>query len=492
MTKKSPFLLPITEACKDPNLFRPWFKTWSTWRSWRVFLRAAFGLGFMRGDRELYEKCTGRTDTPRKPFKEVILIIGRRAGKSFILALIAVYLAFFRDWRPYLVPGEKATILVIAADRRQARVIFRYIDALIHGIPWLQRKVIFPTRSDNIRLVNDVVIEIHTASFRAVRGYTVVAALMDELAFWRDEKSANPDTEVLEAIRPGMARIEESMLLCASSPYVRKGAIYKFFNDYYGKNDPDVLVWHTDTRVMNPTIPQKYIDKQYERDPVAAATEWGAQFRADIEDFVPEEVVDAAIPKGCFEIPFVRTNNYRAFADPSGGSRDSFTLAIGHVEEGDRVLDALREWRPPFSPDAVVKECTELLRVYGLSTVMGDNYAGLWPKERFQHHGCSYKVCKIRKSDLYRDSLPVLNTGKIRLLDNLRMKTQMVSLERRAGSGGKFTIDHPPGGHDDLANAVLGLMATIPVVSVEYDESDVIISQPLVSSHSPLVEIGEL
>jgi len=484
--------MPIIEACRDPNLFRPWFRVWSTWRSWRVFLRAVFGLGFMRGDRELYEKCTGRTDTPKKPFKEIVLIVGRRAGKSFVLALIAVYLAFFRNWRPYLVPGEKATILVIAADRRQARVIFRYIDALIHGIPWLHRKVIFPTRSDNIRLVNDVVIEIHTASFRAVRGYTVVAALLDEVAFWRDEKSANPDTEVLDAIRPGMARIEESMLLCASSPYVRKGAIYKYFNDYYGKNDPDVLVWHTDTRVMNPTITQAYIDKQYERDPVAAATEWGAQFRADIEDFVPEEVVDAAILKGQFEIPFVSTNNYHAFCDPSGGSRDSFTLAIGHVEEGDRVLDALREWRPPFSPDTVVKECTNLLRDYGLSSVTGDNYAGVWPKERFLAHGSSYKVCKIRKSDLYRDSLPVLNTGRIRLLDNLRMKTQIISLERRVGSGGKFMIDHPPGGHDDLANAVLGLMTIMTVASVKYDDSDVIISQPLVSSHFPMVNTGEL
>lgn len=492
MAKKSPFILSITEACRDPNLFRPWFQVWSTWRAWRVFLRATFGLGFKKGDRELYEKCTGRTDKPSKPFKEVILIVGRRAGKSFILALIAVYLAFFRDWRSYLVPGEKATILVIAADRRQARVIFRYVDALITGIPWLHRKVIYPTRSDNIRLVNDVVIEIHTASFRAVRGYTVVAALMDELAFWRDEKSANPDTEVLDAIRPGMAKIEESMLLCASSPYVRKGAIYKFFNDYYGKDDPDILVWHTDTRVMNPTITQAYIDKQYERDPVAAATEWGAQFRADIEDFVPEEIVDAAIRKGQFEIEFVRTNNYHAFADPSGGSRDSFTLAIGHVEDGDRVLDALREWRPPFSPDAVVKECADLLKVYGLSAVTGDNYAGNWPKERFQHYGVSYKVCKTRKSDLYRDSLPVLNTGRIRLLDNLRMKTQMISLERRTGAGGKFTIDHPVGGHDDLANAVLGLMTIMTIVSVKYDDSDVIIGVPLAASHSPMSQTGEM
>jgi hypothetical protein len=49
-----------------------------------------------------------------------------------------------------------------------------------------------------------VTIEIHTASFRSTRGYTVVAALCDELAFWPSDEQASPDTEILAAIRPGM------------------------------------------------------------------------------------------------------------------------------------------------------------------------------------------------------------------------------------------------------------------------------------------------
>ena len=48
-----------------------------------------------------------------------------------------MFLAVFKDWSGRLVPGERGTVLVIAADRRQARVIFRYITALITETPMI-------------------------------------------------------------------------------------------------------------------------------------------------------------------------------------------------------------------------------------------------------------------------------------------------------------------------------------------------------------------
>jgi len=61
------------------------------------------------------------------------------------------------------------------------------------------------------------------------------------------------------------------------------------------------------------------------------------------------------------------------------------------------------------------------------------------------------------KSDLYRDLLPAINSRKIDLLDHPRLLTQLVGLERRTARGGRDSIDHAPGAHDDLANAVAGL-----------------------------------
>ena len=103
--------------------------------------------------------------------------------------MVAVYLACFRDYTPYLAAGEVATVAIICVNRMQARSIFRYTLGLLEAVPVLQKMVKDDT-ADQIVLNNRVVIEIHTASFRVTRGYTLAAVLADETAFWRDEFSS--------------------------------------------------------------------------------------------------------------------------------------------------------------------------------------------------------------------------------------------------------------------------------------------------------------
>lgn len=450
----------ILEACDSPALFGRWFKTAATWRAWFIFLRALFGLPIAEDDRELWERCTARRWLPDSGgFHEAWLICGRRAGKSLILALVAVFLATFRDWAPYFSPGERGTVMVIAADRRQARVIFRYALALLRKVPALAALIERET-ADAIDLSNGVTIEILTANFRSLRGYTVVAALGDEVAFWRSEESANPDAEILAAIRPAMATIPGSRLLVASSPYAKRGVVWDAFRKHFGKDGP-VLVWRADTRTMNPTVPEELIAEAYERDPASAAAEYGAEFRSDVETFIAREVVEALVVPGRHELPPVSGTVYFAFVDPSGGSQDSMTLAIAHGSEGRAVLDAVRERRPPFSPDAVVEEFTTLIKSYGgLASVEGDRYGGEWPRERFKVHGVEYRVAEKPKSDIYRDLLPRLNSGQAELLDHPRLVAQLCGLERRTARGGRDSIDHAPGSgsRDDLSNAVAGAL----------------------------------
>src|SRR5215204_1959316 len=173
----------ILEAIEIPELWQPWFKDANTWRPWRSFLRTLFGLPMDWADLALFRECTERQEPAPEGYKEAWLICGRRAGKSFVLALVACYLALFRDWRPYLVPGEVATIMVLARDRKQARTIFRYIRRLLTGVPTLKRLVV-RTTAEVIELAGDIAIEVHTANYGSVRGYTVIALLLDELAFW--------------------------------------------------------------------------------------------------------------------------------------------------------------------------------------------------------------------------------------------------------------------------------------------------------------------
>lgn len=449
--------IDILQALDDPALFKSHFRG-KSWRAWRAFLAALFALSYEDGA-EPYRAATGRQKPPTAPFSEAALIVGRRGGKSRVLALIAVFLAAFKDYTPHLAPGEVATVAILAANRQQARSIFRYVSGLLKAVPLLA-ELVQEEGAESITLRNRVVIEISTASFRTTRGYSFAAVLADEIAFWRqDETSANPDVEILRALRPGMASIPGSVLLLASSPYAKRGELYNAFRRHFGKDDARVLVWKADTATMNPRIDPAIIAEAYQADPESARAEYGAEFRDDLADFVTREIVDAVTCWGRSELPPQDGATYFGFCDPSGGANDAMTLAVAHLRDGEVcVLDAVLEVRPPFDPEQAVSQCAALLRRFGVTRITGDRYAGEWPKARFKEHGIAFEQSARPKSDLYHDLLPLLNAKRVELLEHPRLSAQLVGLERRTARSGRDSIDHSPGGHDDLANAVAGAL----------------------------------
>lgn len=114
--------MTLLDAMDDPLLFGPWFKRSNRWKAWRAFIAALFALPLDPIQGAIFRECTQRTTAPPKPVKEAWLAVGRRGGKSFILALIAVFLACFSNYKRYLAPGERGTVMIIAADKsRRAR-----------------------------------------------------------------------------------------------------------------------------------------------------------------------------------------------------------------------------------------------------------------------------------------------------------------------------------------------------------------------------------
>lgn len=449
----------IIEAMDDPELFGSHFQG-ETWDAWRVFIAALFAIPLHEEQFSVFRQATDRARQPDKVSHEAALICGRRGGKSRVLALIAVYLACFIDHQPWLAAGEMATVAVISADRKQARTIMRYVMGFLEQTHVLAPLIKGDT-SESVTLTNRVIIEVHTASFRVTRGYTMIAVLADEIAFWPSEESASPDVEILRAVRPAMASIPHSMLLLASSPYAKKGVLWQSYRDHFGRDDDPVLIWKASTEEMNPQIDPEFIASEREKDPESASAEYDGNFRDDVAVFVSREVIDAVVPPKMLERPPVPGVVYSAFVDPSGGSADSMTLAIAHQERTRPVLDYIAEVRPPFSPEAVVMQFAATLRSYRVHRVTGDRYAGEWPRERFQVHGIGYDLSEMTKSQIYQALLPLLNSSKCQLLDHGRLIMQLAMLERRTARGGKDSIDHPPGSHDDIANSVAGVLTML-------------------------------
>jgi hypothetical protein len=450
----------IVEAMTSEDWWQSWFRR-GDWRPWQAFLRCLFGLPLLEADRELIEACTGTSELPAGRHHEADAIVGRRGGKTRILALIAAWLAIFDSrWSDFLDPGEQAFVLLVAKDQSQASVAFGYLRSLLVDHPLLAEMVISET-SDALILSNRVVIRVASASFRGLRGYAVAALIADEVAFWLDhDTSANPAEEVIAATRPAMLQFGgRAMLLCASSPYRKTGPLWDAFKRHYGRPSP-VLVWKAPTTVMNSAANRAEIDRAYEEDAQRAAAEYGGEFRQDLAPYIDIEAVEAVVAEGRRELAYVAGVIYAAFCDPSGGSSDSMTLAISHVDRAldVRVLDLTREIRAPFSPAKAVQEFAGTLKAYKLTRVCGDRYASQWPVEGFRGNGIEYIVSEKPKSLIYQEALPLLNSGKVELLDDRRLVSQIASLERRTARGGRDSIDHPAGGRDDLANAALGAL----------------------------------
>jgi hypothetical protein len=447
-------LLSMREALESPAYFGT-LLAGDSWQAWRALLIAIVGEALTEEERVIFESLTGRGSEPLEPVEEFWGVIGRRGGKTRAMAILAAYLAACVDHRDVLAPGERGVIPLLAASVQQAASAFAFIEGIFAVAPNLKDLVDGAT-SDTLSLTTGIDISVRPASFRTIRGITAVAAICDEIAFWRSDDSANPDKEILKALRPSLATTG-GPLIAISSPHAKRGELYGTFKRHYGQaGDSLILVAKAPSREMNPTLPQRVIDRAIEADPEAASAEYGAEFRGDIEIFVSREAIEACVATGMTVRAPLRSVTYRAFVDPSGGSNDAMTLAISHKEDGRVILDCILERKAPFSPDSVVGEFSGTLTAFGISTVTGDRYAGEWPRERFQVYGIRYEPAELNRSELYLAFLPLVNSGRVDLLDNARMVSQFCGLERRTSRGGRDSIDHAPGGHDDVANAVAG------------------------------------
>jgi hypothetical protein len=451
-------LVTMRRALSDSNLLGRALEG-DSWRAWRILLIALMGEPLDDAERVIFERLTGRATEPLERVEEFWAVVGRRGGKSRAAAVLSVYLACLFDYAGVLAIGEKPIVLCLAQNQIQARVVLSYALGLIRSVPMLSA-LVKSEAAEAILLTTGIALEVRSASFRALRGATFLGCVCDELAFWySDDNSVNPDSEILDALRPGLSTTG-GPLIAISSPYGRRGEVYETWKRHYGPaGDPRILVARGASRDLNPSLPQSVVDRATERDPLSASSEYLANFRTDIEGYITREAAEACVDDGVLERPPANFH-YVAFTDPSGGSVDGFSLAISHREGNRVILDLVRERMPIFSPDNVVDEFSSLLKSYRCSVVHGDKYGGEFPRELFRKRGVTYQLSERSKSELYVELLPLINSRRVDLLDDRKAIAQLVGLERRTARSGKDSIDHAPGGHDDRINSIAGSVVT--------------------------------
>jgi hypothetical protein len=454
----------ILDAVRDRKLLgaSPALHDLESWQPWLVVLAACYGLPLDVEGVELFKRCTGRSAycPPEDGWRETVCIVGRQAGKTRIGALVTAFEAAF---------GESATdgelyALLLAQDVRAAlRSSFSYVSTLFKSSPIMGREVASET-ADTLRLRNGVNVAAYPCRPASVRGLRARVVVLDELAFYKNSEGYAVDVEMLRAIRPCLATTG-GKLVVLSSPYAASGALFDLHKRHFGRDDSNTLIWQASAPTMNPTLPTDYLARMREDDPEAYRSEVLGEFRQGLSTLLDPAAIDACVVSDRRELPPVSRFAYRAFADPSGGRGDAFTVAIGHVEgHGDSaraVLDVLRSWSPPFDPSRVIGEAGELLKRYRVADVTGDRYSGEFVVSEFRRHGIAYLTAEKDRSALYLALLSTVNSGRVELLDVPELLRELRTLERRTAPGGRDRVDHPRGAHDDQANSVAGCCALL-------------------------------
>jgi hypothetical protein len=452
----------IDDALRDRSLLGAALGDPETWTTWLAVLRAAFGLPLDAAQLETFSAVAGGRAPPTQRVREFWAICARRAGKSRMAAAIGVFLACFI--KHTLAAGERGMVLILAASQEQARIVFAYAKAFLEASPVLRQEIIDVTRSE-IRLRNGITIAIHSNSFRTIRGRTLCACVFDEVAIWRDELSAAPDTETYTAVLPSLLTTH-GMLVGISTGYRRIGLLHAKYRDHFGIASDDTLVVQGSTLQFNQSLSESDIAAQRAADPAAVASEWDGGFRDDIASFLDDELIDAAVDHGRpLELPPQTGVYYQMFVDASGGvGADAYSIAVAHKEGTENarfVVDVVRGTSGKFDPQQVTKDYATLAKQYRIDSVVGDYYGAEWVAGAWQDCGITYMRSDLPKSQLYLEALPLFTRGLVRLPDHPRLVRELRLLERRTHRGGKDTVDHPRGGHDYYANVVSGVLRNL-------------------------------
>jgi len=123
-------LIPLRQALTDPVILGKVLGG-DTWHNWRILLIAAMGEPLTPDELAVFRQLTGRQAPPRERVEELWCVIGRRGGKSRAIAALAVYLGLLCIYSR--VPGELMTVVCVAGSRRQARAVFKYVEAIIRA-----------------------------------------------------------------------------------------------------------------------------------------------------------------------------------------------------------------------------------------------------------------------------------------------------------------------------------------------------------------------
>ena len=427
--------------------------------AWNVVYRAFDGERLTPAEMETWHELTGRDDYDPRDSHELVAVKGRRAQGTKTATKYLAYKIHAGDFRRHAPKGDRLHVPIIAQSRDTAREVKSYLDVFYTSTEL--RSEVSELFRTSIELKNGFVISVQTCSYRAPRGISAPLGLLDEVGVWRVD-GADVDREVVRSLTPAQIQFPNRKLILLGSPWVKAGVLFERWERR--SESADRLVVHCPTPLMNPLIPAEELAREEQADPQNYRREFLAEWLDDVDQFLPDSDIAAAIRSGVRERAPAETlkGNYVAALDASGlTGKDRFTLAIGHrAARGSAGVgtsfDVLRGWSRE-SVGAVCDEVALTLRSYWTNRVFADQFGFSFLRELLRQRGI--EVIQVpfsarSKPEIFLDLKIGLSRGQIGLLDHPPSLRELRALESKRTSGGHVSISAPRSGHDDFATVI--------------------------------------
>jgi hypothetical protein len=431
--------------------------------AWVTFYKAVEGLPLDPDEANLYAQCAGRPYEERvRP--EATGICGRRSEKTVTALKFLLWKIQFAGWEKQLRQSwfarlgrftELLRIPIISQDLRISADAQRAAESLILNSV-LENEVADILRNE-IVFKNGLSLICLPASKASVRGLTCPACLLDELA-WVSIDGAS-DVELCRQVRPAQIQFGAARrLLKFSTPWQKAGVIFSELSSRDQR--PDLLVWQASTAIMTPRIDAAELERERAADPAYYAREYEAMFTDDLESFIPESDIAAAVG-GWKELPPTVSGYHVAALDASGlTGGDTFTFAIAHSDKTGATVDVLRGWRRAPVPE-VCDEIAGLAKLYRVHKILADQYAYPFLAALMSQRGvelAEQPFSARSKPEIHFALKNALASGSFQIPNHPEAIKELRMLESTRTSGGNYRISAPRGLHDDFVT-VLALLA---------------------------------
>lgn len=415
-------------------------------------------------------------------YREFVLILGGRSGKSRLTGGMVAFEACTNDWNPYIGPGEFAWHFVISRREVQAidigrSIIFAnikqspYLRALILDDEDLYKKYSLPRSKTGIMaLKTGAAITALPCSGTVARGYPIAMCILDEVAFFaRESKVANTDQKIYESILPRMIQFGDMAKFgMISTPADKAGLLWRKWKTR-NENRDLYYILKCETKKIRTDWPESEFEFQRRRlGNLAYRIEFGAEFAESLSPLLQEKEIRPCLRRTDEPIEYDNDNLYYISIDAAFGERDRFAIAVAHcINERDKfriIVDHAEIIEGDYETDvhdAAVNRIVQIHDEYMGFGVIADQYQADAFKKTLEDRGVDVDIRPWsiqRRRSCYSKLRACIHRRLIDLPNNEDLIEELLGLEVRYLPSGQYTIQHRVGGHDDIADAIASLV----------------------------------